>query len=87
MHTQHADLLIVAVGKEKLISAEMVKAGAVVVDVGINRNAEGKLVGDVDFDAVASKTSFITPVPGGCGPMTVACLMENLVRAAGRSLN
>lgn len=86
-HTKRADLLVVAVGKEKLITADMVKKGAVIVDVGMNRNSEGKLVGDVDFDAVAPKTSYITPVPGGCGPMTVACLMENVVRAAERSLN
>ena len=80
-HTRRADLLIVAVGKEKLITKEMVKEGAIVVDVGINRNKEGKLVGDVDFDEVAPKTKFITPVPGGCGPMTVGCLMENVVHA------
>lgn len=80
-HTRRADLLVVAVGKEKLITKDMVKDGAVVVDVGINRNKEGKLVGDVDFEEVAPKTSFITPVPGGCGPMTVGCLMENVVHA------
>ncbi len=80
-HTKRADLLIVAVGKAKLITKEMVKEGAIVVDVGINRNEAGKIVGDVDFDDVAPKTKFITPVPGGCGPMTVACLMENLVHA------
>lgn len=80
-HTRRADLLIVAVGKEKLITKDMVKEGVIVVDVGINRNKEGKLVGDVDFDEVAPKTKFITPVPGGCGPMTVGCLMENVVHA------
>lgn len=70
-----------AVGKEGLISADMVKDKAVVIDVGMNRNKEGKLVGDVLFEEVAPKTSFITPVPGGCGPMTVAGLMENMVTA------
>lgn len=85
-HTLRADLLIVAVGRAKMITKDMVKDGAVVVDVGINRTEEGKLVGDVDFDEVAPKCSFITPVPGGCGPMTVGCLMENVVRAAERSL-
>ncbi len=80
-HTRRADILIVAVGKIGLITREMVKEGAVVVDVGINRNEEGKLVGDVDFDGVSEVASFITPVPGGCGPMTVGCLMENVVRA------
>ncbi len=80
-HTKSADLLVVAVGKEKLITKDMVADGAVVVDVGINRNKEGKLVGDVDFDDVSPKCKFITPVPGGCGPMTVACLMENVVHA------
>lgn len=80
-HTRRADLLVVAVGKEKFIGGDMVKDGAVVVDVGINRNSEGKLVGDVDFDVVAKKASYITPVPGGCGPMTVACLIHNVVKA------
>lgn len=85
-HTRRADIVIVAAGKAKLITKEMVKEGAIVVDIGINRTREGKLVGDVDFDEVAPKTKFITPVPGGCGPMTVGCLMENVVRAASRSL-
>jgi methylenetetrahydrofolate dehydrogenase (NADP+)/methenyltetrahydrofolate cyclohydrolase len=83
-NTKNADILIVAVGKIKLITADMVKEGAVVVDVGMNRNEEGKLCGDVDFENVSKKVSFITPVPGGCGPMTVACLMENMVRAMKR---
>lgn len=86
VHTKRADILIVAVGKIGLITPDMVKEGAVVVDVGINRNAEGKIVGDVDFEKVAPKTSFITPVPGGCGLMTVACLMENVFRAASERL-
>ena len=85
-HTRRADLLVVAVGRAKMITKDMVKDGAVVVDVGINRSEDGKLVGDVNFDEVAPKCSFITPVPGGCGPMTVGCLMENVVRAAERSL-
>lgn len=77
-HTRRADILVVAVGKAGLITAEMVKEGVVVVDVGINR-VNGKLVGDVDFEAVAKKASFITPVPGGCGPMTIACLIDNVL--------
>jgi len=83
-HTRRADILIVAVGKEKLITADMVKEGVVVVDVGINRNSEGKLCGDVDFEVVSKKASYITPVPGGVGPMTVASLILNTVRAAER---
>ena len=67
-----------AVGKPHIVTADMVKPGAIVIDVGINRNPEtGKVCGDVDFDAVAPKTSFITKVPGGVGPMTIACLMES----------
>lgn len=85
-HTKNADILVVAVGKIGLITADMVKEGAVVVDVGINRNDEGKLVGDVDFENVSGKTSFITPVPGGVGLMTVACLMENVFKATIRQL-
>ena len=83
-HTRRADLLFVAVGKAKLITADMVKDGAVVVDVGMNRDEHGKLCGDVDFETVSKKASFITPVPGGVGPMTVACLMENVLKAARR---
>lgn len=82
-HTSRADILVVAVGKASLITAPMVKEGAVVIDVGINR-VDGKLVGDVDFDQVQSKCSYITPVPGGVGPMTVACLMENTIEACKR---
>ena len=80
--TKQADILIVAVGKEKIITADMVKPGVVIVDVGINRNAEGKLCGDVDFDNVKEIASYITPVPGGIGPMTVAMLMWNCLNAA-----
>ncbi len=86
-HTKKADILIVAVGKEKLITADMVKDGVVVVDVGMNRTKEGKLCGDVDFSEVSKKASFITPVPGGVGPMTVAALILNTVRATERQRN
>ncbi|MFH0836109.1 MAG: bifunctional methylenetetrahydrofolate dehydrogenase/methenyltetrahydrofolate cyclohydrolase FolD [Candidatus Micrarchaeota archaeon] len=79
--TKQADVLVVAAGKPKLVTAEMVKQGAVVVDVGINKQADGALVGDVDFDSVKEKASLITPVPGGVGPMTIAMLMENTVQA------
>lgn len=80
MHTKNADILIVAAGKPGLITADMVKPGAVVIDVGINR-VNGKLVGDVDFDAVKEVAGWITPVPGGVGPMTVAMLMDNVWEA------
>ena len=79
---RRADIIVSAVGKEKLVTADMVKAGAVVVDVGINRNQEGKVVGDVDFGPVEEKAGAITPVPGGIGPMTIAMLMKNVVQAA-----
>ena len=78
-HTKNADILIVAVGKPNLITADMVKEGVVVIDVGINRLENGKLVGDVDFEAVKEKAFAITPVPGGVGPMTVASLLVNTV--------
>ncbi len=81
-----ADILVSAVGKTGLVTGDMVKEGAVVVDVAMNRNAEGKLCGDVDFDAVAEKCSYITPVPGGVGPMTRAVLMENTYRSCLRHL-
>lgn len=77
-----ADILISAVGKQKLITADMVKPGAVVIDVAMNRNESGKLCGDVDFVAVSEVASYITPVPGGVGPMTRAMLMENTYKAA-----
>lgn len=77
--TLQADILVVAVGKEKVITADMVKPGAVVIDVGMNRNAAGNLCGDVDFAAVADVAGWITPVPGGVGPMTIAMLMKNTV--------
>ena len=80
--TKQADILVCTVGKPKLVTADMVKEGAVVIDVGINRNSEGKLCGDVDFDDVAPHCSKITPVPGGVGPMTITMLMKNTVTAA-----
>ena len=80
--TKNADILISAVGKPKLVTADMVKDGAVVIDVGINRSEEGLIIGDVDFENVEKKASYITPVPGGVGPMTVAMLLHNVVRAA-----
>ncbi|RKZ01698.1 MAG: bifunctional methylenetetrahydrofolate dehydrogenase/methenyltetrahydrofolate cyclohydrolase FolD [Candidatus Hydrothermota bacterium] len=83
-HTRRADVLVVAAGRAKLIKGDMVKPGAVVIDVGINRTEEGKLVGDVDFDEVKEVASMITPVPGGVGPMTVAMLLYNTVEAAKR---
>ena len=79
-HIRQADILVVAVGKPKFIKGEWIKEGAVVVDVGINR-FEGKLVGDVEFDVAAQRASYITPVPGGVGPMTVAMLMQNTLSA------
>ena len=80
-HTKKADILIVAIGKSKFITEDMVKKDAVVIDVGINRDENGKLTGDVDFENVEKKASFITPVPGGVGPMTIAMLMNNVLKA------
>ncbi len=85
--TRTADILVAAVGKAKFITADMVKEGAVIVDVGINRGADGKLCGDVDFNSVKDKSSYITPVPGGCGPMTIAVLMKNTVIACKKQNN
>jgi methylenetetrahydrofolate dehydrogenase (NADP+)/methenyltetrahydrofolate cyclohydrolase len=76
--------LVAAAGKPKLVGAGMVKPGACVIDVGINRLADGKLAGDVDFDAVKNVAGWITPVPGGVGPMTIAMLLENCLNAATR---
>ncbi len=81
-HTKRADILIVGVGKPNLITEDMVKDGAIVIDIGINRLDNGKLVGDVAYDSVAPKCSYITPVPGGVGPMTIAMLLENTIKAA-----
>ncbi|KAA8726106.1 MAG: bifunctional methylenetetrahydrofolate dehydrogenase/methenyltetrahydrofolate cyclohydrolase FolD [Ewingella americana] len=80
-HVEHADLVVVAVGKPGFIPGEWIKPGAIVVDVGINRLEDGKVVGDVEFDAAAERASFITPVPGGVGPMTVATLIQNTLQA------
>ena len=78
--TRRADILVVAIGRPKFVKADMVKEGAVVIDVGVNRDPEtGKLCGDVDFAAIEPKASVITPVPGGVGPMTICCLMENTI--------
>lgn len=81
--TNNADILVAALGKPEYVKDTMVKDGAVVIDVGINRTDDGKLVGDVDFETVSKKASYITPVPGGVGPMTIAMLMHNVVKAAG----
>ncbi len=80
--TKNADLIVVGVGKPNLLTEDMVKDGAIVIDVGINRLENGKLVGDVDFENVAPKCSFITPVPGGVGPMTIATLLQNTIKSA-----
>lgn len=79
--TRRADILVVAIGKADFITGDMVKEGAVVIDVGMNRNAEGKLTGDVDFKSVEPKASYITPVPGGVGPMTITMLLRNTITA------
>ncbi|MGN0568926.1 MAG: bifunctional methylenetetrahydrofolate dehydrogenase/methenyltetrahydrofolate cyclohydrolase FolD [Candidatus Fimenecus sp.] len=85
--TRRADILVAAVGKAYFVTPDMVKDGAVVVDVGMNRNAEGKLCGDVDFEAVKDKCSFITPVPGGVGPMTITMLLKNTLTASKQHFN
>ena len=85
--TKQADVLVVAIGRDRMIKAEDVKEGAVVIDVGMNRDEDGKLHGDVDFDEVKDVASLITPVPGGVGPMTITMLMEQTVRAASRKMN
>jgi methylenetetrahydrofolate dehydrogenase (NADP+)/methenyltetrahydrofolate cyclohydrolase len=84
-HTRQADVVVVAVGRRNTLTADMVKPGAVVIDVGMNRNDEGKLCGDVDFAGVKEVASWITPVPGGVGPMTITMLLVNTVEAAERS--
>ena len=81
-YTKRADILIVAIGKSKFVTEDMVKQGVVVIDVGINRGEDGKLTGDVDFENISKKASFITPVPGGVGPMTIAMLMNNVIKAS-----
>jgi methylenetetrahydrofolate dehydrogenase (NADP+)/methenyltetrahydrofolate cyclohydrolase len=82
-----AEILVVAIGRERLITADMIKPGAVVIDVGVNRDSRtGKLCGDVDFEAAVEVASAITPVPGGVGPMTITCLMENTVESFERKM-
>ena len=81
-HTQNADIILVGVGVINLIKEDMVKEGAIIVDIGINRAENGKLVGDVDYENVSKKCSYITPVPGGVGPMTIAMLLSNTLKAA-----
>ncbi len=83
-HTRQADIVVVATGRRDTLRGDMVKPGAIVIDVGINRNAEGKLCGDVDFASVAPIASFITPVPGGVGPMTITMLLMNTIESAER---
>ena len=85
--TREADILVAAMGKPKFVTADMIKAGATVIDVGINRIAPKKLVGDVDFDAAVEVAGAITPVPGGVGLLTVAMLMKNVVKAVKLQLN
>jgi methylenetetrahydrofolate dehydrogenase (NADP+)/methenyltetrahydrofolate cyclohydrolase len=85
--TRRADVLVAAVGRPGIITGDMVKPGAVVIDVGINRGADGKLCGDVDFASASEVASAITPVPGGVGPMTIAMLLVNTLEAAERSAN
>jgi methylenetetrahydrofolate dehydrogenase (NADP+)/methenyltetrahydrofolate cyclohydrolase len=82
--TLQADVIVAAVGKRNVLTADMVKPGAVVLDVGMNRNDEGKLCGDVDFEGVEKVASYITPVPGGVGPMTITMLLVNTLEAAER---
>ncbi len=81
-HTQNADVILVGVGVTNLITEDMVKENAIIIDIGVSRTPEGKLVGDVDFDAVSKKSSYITPSPGGVGPMTIAMLLSNTLKAA-----
>ncbi|KHD85990.1 bifunctional methylenetetrahydrofolate dehydrogenase/methenyltetrahydrofolate cyclohydrolase FolD [Heyndrickxia ginsengihumi] len=85
-YTRQADILICAIGKAKFVTEEYVKEGAVVIDVGMNRDENGKLCGDVDFESVQDKSSFITPVPGGVGPMTITMLMYNTLKSAAKEI-
>jgi len=84
-HTRHADIVVVATGRPKMIDAAMIKPGAVIIDVGINRGADGKLCGDVDFESAKTVAGAISPVPGGVGPMTIAMLLVNTIEAAERA--
>ena len=86
-HCQRADILVAAVGKPKMITGDMIKPGAVVIDVGINRLPDGKLCGDVDFESAKEVAAFITPVPGGVGPMTITMLLANTLESAERTSN
>ena len=86
-YTKTADILISAVGKVNLVTKDMVKDGATVIDVGMNRDEKGKLVGDVDFENVKEKAAYITPVPGGVGPMKIAMLMNNVIKACKKQNN
>jgi methylenetetrahydrofolate dehydrogenase (NADP+)/methenyltetrahydrofolate cyclohydrolase len=86
-HTRDADILVVAVGRAKMVTGDMIKSGAAVIDVGMNRTPEGKLCGDVDFDSAKEVAGWITPVPGGVGPMTITMLVANTVQSAERSSN
>jgi methylenetetrahydrofolate dehydrogenase (NADP+)/methenyltetrahydrofolate cyclohydrolase len=81
-HTRRADILVVATGKPRMVTGAMIKPGAVVIDVGINRLPDGKLCGDVDFDSASETAGWITPVPGGVGPMTITMLLSNTVQSA-----
>ncbi len=85
-YTKEADVIMVSVGEPEFLKQDMVKDGVVIIDIGINRNEEGKIVGDVDFKNVSKKASYITPVPGGVGPMTVAMLMNNVIKSASHSI-
>ena len=86
-HTKRADVIVSAIGQAKFLTADMVKEGVVIIDVGINRDENGKLIGDVDFENVEKKASYITPVPGGVGPMTIAMLMHNVIKATKEQYN
>ena len=86
-YTKQADIVIAAIGKAKFIDQSFIKPGAVIIDVGMNRDENGKLCGDVDFDDVLEKASYVTPVPGGVGPMTIAMLMENTLKSAEKGLS
>ena len=86
-HTRRADILVAAIGRPRMISADMVKPGAIVIDVGINRTADGKLCGDVDFEPICAVAGAVTPVPGGVGPMTIAMLLINTLESAERRLH
>ena len=84
--TKRADILVVAIGRAKFVTADLVKEGAVVIDVGMDRDENGKLCGDVNFEEVSKKASYITPVPGGVGPMTITMLLENTLTAAKKQI-